>query len=338
THQAPVEYATSILAAAIKEEWNQPIFIQGDHFQFNAKKYGADPAKETEGIRRLVRDAVAAGFHNIDIDASTLVDLSKATVPEQQLVNSRLSAEMTALIREAEPVGITVSVGGEIGEVGKENSTPEELRAYLEQYYGLLRAQRPAAVGVSKVSVQTGTSHGGIVGKDGKVIDVEVDFETLAELSEICVNEFRLAGCVQHGASTLPDDLFHKFPEAGTAEIHLATGFQNAFFDHASFPADLKKRIYAHLDQAHADEMTPKLTKEQFYYRTRKKAFGPFKRELWDLEPDAKKTLMAALEERFAFLYRELRVGNTRDAVAKFVKPQRVRRAAPPTLKQDPKL
>lgn len=338
THQAPIEYATSVLAAAIKEEWKAPIFIQGDHFQFNAKKFAADAPKETAGIRRLVKEAVAAGFHNIDIDASTLVDLSRPTVADQQLVNSRLSAEMTMLIREAQPAGTTVSVGGEIGEVGKTNSTPEELRAYLDQYYELLRSGSPNAVGVSKVSVQTGTSHGGVVGKDGKVVKVEVDFETLAELSQTCVEDYELAGCVQHGASTLPDDLFHKFPDAGTAEIHLATGFQNAFFDHPGFPADLKKRIYAHLDRAHADEMTPQLTKEQFYYRTRKKAFGPFKRDLWDLAPEAKKTLMGALEERFAFLFKELRVTNTRDAVAKFVSPQRVGRAAPASLKPDPKL
>ncbi|HLE47835.1 MAG TPA: class II fructose-bisphosphate aldolase [Candidatus Thermoplasmatota archaeon] len=336
TQQPPIEYATSILAAAIKEEWNQPIFVQGDHFQFSAKRYAADPAKETQGLRSLVEDAIAGGFHNIDIDASTLVDLSKPNVPAQQLVNSQLSADLTQLVREREPKGTTISVGGEIGEVGKENSTPDELRAYLDQYGAILHKKTPDAIGVSKVSVQTGTSHGGVVGKDGKVIAVEVDFETLAELSEICVKEYRLAGCVQHGASTLPDDLFHKFPDAGTAEIHLATGFQNAYFDHPAFPAELKKRIYAHLDQAHADEMSPKLTKEQFYYRTRKKAYGPFKRELWDLAPDVKKPLMDALERRFAFLFRELRVGGTRDAVAKHVRPVRVRRAAPKSLGSRP--
>ena len=35
---------------------------------------------------------------------------------------------------------------------------------------------------------------------------------------------YGLAGAVQHGASTLPDELFHRFPAVETAEIHLATG------------------------------------------------------------------------------------------------------------------
>ena len=57
---------------------------------------------------------------------------------------------------------MTISVGGEIGEVGKKNSTVEDLRAYLDGYRRELDARRPGAIGVSKVSVQTGTSHGGV--------------------------------------------------------------------------------------------------------------------------------------------------------------------------------
>lgn len=330
TEQPPPEYATSVLAAAIKEEWNQPLFLQGDHFQFNAKRYADNPTKETDGIRALVREAIGAGFYNIDIDASTLVNLAEPTVERQQHVNSQLTAEITGLVRSLQPQGVEISVGGEIGEVGKKNSTAPELRAYLNQFRSLLQARGATLVGVSKVSIQTGTHHGGVVGKDGKVLSVEVDFETLRTLSDVCVKEYGLAGCVQHGASTLPDELFHQFPEVATAEIHLATGFQNAFFDHPDFPAELKTRIYDHLEKAHADEKTPAMTKEQFYYKTRKKSFGPFKRELWDLPPDVKSQIMAHLEERFGFLYEQLRVVDTRGMVAKHVHPVRTRRRAPP--------
>ncbi|HEX9817179.1 MAG TPA: class II fructose-bisphosphate aldolase [Candidatus Thermoplasmatota archaeon] len=333
THQTPAEYATSILAAAIKEEWNQPIFIQGDHFQFNAKRYADNPTKETDGIRALVRDAIAAGFYNVDIDASTLVNLAEPTVETQQYINSQLTAELTNLIRSHQPQGVMISVGGEIGEVGKKNSTAQELRAYLNQYRNLLKARGPAMLGVSKVSIQTGTHHGGVVGKDGKVLTVEVDFNTLGALSEVCVKEYGLAGCVQHGASTLPDELFHKFPEVGTAEIHLATGFQNAFFDHPDFPAALKARIYQHLEKAHAEENTGGISKEQFYYKTRKKAFGPFKRDLWDLPPESKAKVMGHLEDRFGFLYEQLQVQNTNTLVAKHVTAVRTKRGAPASPK-----
>src|SRR5690349_22860770 len=134
------------------------------------------------------------------------------------------------------------SVGGEIGEVGKENSNEEELLAYLDGYHAELERRAPGAVGISKVSVQTGTSHGGVPLPDGSVAEVKLDFEVLRRLGDVARSR-GLAGAVQHGASTLPDELFHRFPAVETAEIHLATGFQNALFEHPAFPAELHREI-----------------------------------------------------------------------------------------------
>ena len=116
--------------------WRGPVFLQGDHFQFNATKWAAYAGGELEGLRDLTREAIGAGFLNIDIDSSTLVDLSLPTVVEQQRVNAENTAELTRLVRALQPDGVTISVGGEIGEVGKANSTEEELRAYLDGYLG----------------------------------------------------------------------------------------------------------------------------------------------------------------------------------------------------------
>ena len=78
TYQRPSDYAAAVLAGAIAADWHGPVFIQGDHYQFNAKKYADDPEAVTEEIRRACRLAIDAGYRNIDIDSSTLVDLSKA--------------------------------------------------------------------------------------------------------------------------------------------------------------------------------------------------------------------------------------------------------------------
>ena len=145
TFQRPIDYATSVLAGAIAAGWRGPVFIQGDHYQFNAKKYAADPEAMTEEIRRACRLAVDAGYRNIDIDSSTLVDLSKPNVDEEQRENYRRAAELTALIRTLETDGVTVSVGGEIGEVGTQNSTVAELRAYLDGYRRELETRAPGA-------------------------------------------------------------------------------------------------------------------------------------------------------------------------------------------------
>ena len=132
TRQRPEEYATAVTAAAIRTGYRGPLFLQGDHFQVNAKKYGQDPAAEVRAVKDLIWEAIDGGFYNIDIDTSTLVDLSRPTPARQQETNYTLAAELTTMIRDLEPAGITISVGGEIGEVGGKNSTVEELRAFMD--------------------------------------------------------------------------------------------------------------------------------------------------------------------------------------------------------------
>jgi fructose/tagatose bisphosphate aldolase len=331
TYQRPIDYATSVLAGAIAAGWRAPVFIQGDHYQFNAKKYAADPESMTEEIRRACRLAIEAGYRNIDIDSSTLVDLSRPNVDEEQRENYTRAAELTALIRTLESDGVTVSVGGEIGEVGTQNSTVEELRAYLDGYRRELETRMPGAPGISKVSVQTGTSHGGVPLPGGGVAEVKLDFEVLRELGEIA-RSYGLAGAVQHGASTLPDELFHRFPAVETAEIHLATGFQNALYEHPAFPEVLHREIEGWCYANAADERRDGQTDQQFVYTTRKKAIGPFKRQLWDLE--TKDEILAAQRRKFSFLFTELGVNGSRDMIAAYIHPVPVRRPIPDVLRE----
>jgi len=330
TFQRPQDYATSVLAGALAAGFRGPVFIQGDHYQFNAKKYAADPEAMTEEIRRACRLAIDAGYRNIDIDSSTLVDLSHDTLDAQQRENYTRAAELTALIRSLETDGVTVSVGGEIGEVGKANSTVEELRAYLDGYNRVLSELAPGAAGVSKVSVQTGTSHGGVPLPGGGVAEVKLDFEVLRALGEVA-RSYGLAGAVQHGASTLPDELFHHFPTVETAEIHLATGFQNALYDHPAFPAALRAEVEEWCRANAADERKPGQTDEQFLYTTRKKAIGPHKRALWDLE--TREEILASQAAKIAFLFDQLRVPGTAEVVARHVQPVPLARPIPEALR-----
>ena len=331
TFQRPGEYITSVLAGCIAAGWQGPVFVQGDHYQFNAKKYAADPEGVTEGLRKLIREALEVGYGNIDIDSSTLVDLSKPTVDDQQRLNYQRAAELSALIRSLEPKDLTVSIGGEIGEVGKENSTEPELRAYLDGYLADLHARAGAnAIGLSKVSVQTGTSHGGVPLAGGGVAEVKLDFGTLERLS-VVARQYGLAGAVQHGASTLPDELFHHFPKVETAEIHLATGFQNLLYDHPAFPADLRAEIDQWCGQNCAEERKAGEDETQFIYKTRKKALGPNKRVLWELP--TKDEILATQEAKILYLFQQLAVTGSRSIVDRYGQAPRRHRVAPESLR-----
>ena len=327
TDQRPAEYVAVIMAAALREGFRGPLFIQGDHFQVNAKKFAADPAGEVDAVKQLAREAVAAGFYNIDIDTSTLVDLSKPNLDEQQRTNYEQAAGIAVYVRQLQPAGINISLGGEIGEVGTQNSTVEELDAYMGGFIRTLKNLSADAEGLSKISVQSGTTHGGVVLPDGSIADVQIDFETLRKLSIEAREKYGLAGAVQHGASTLPDEAFHKFPHTETAEIHLATNFQTMLYDH--IPASLRDEIYKWLRENAKDERKPTDSDEQFYYKTRKKALGPFKRRFWDLPADVKVTLAAEYDRKFEFLFTQLGVGDTKDIVARFVQPRVQHRPQP---------
>ena len=308
TFQKPAEYTTSILAAAIKEGYSGPIFLQGDHFQFSPAKFKEDPAAETDRLKDLIKESIMAGFFNIDIDASTLVDLSKKDLDEQQKNNYEKSAELTNFIRKIQPSDMTVSIGGEIGHIGGVNSTTSDFEAFMEGY--LKKIDTSKMTGMSKVSVQTGTSHGGMPLPGGGVAEVKLDFNVLKDIGALAREKYNIGGAVQHGASTLPNELFFNFPVYHTLEIHLATGFQNIVYD--TMPQELREKMYQWTRENTKSEWKASDTEEQNIYKTRKKAIGPFKKELWSLSNSDKAPIREKLAQQFGFLFKQLNVANTK--------------------------
>ena len=302
TIQDPIEFSSSILAGAIAAGYKGPVYIQGDHYQFSAKKFTQDKNAEIENIKKLVKKSVDAGFYNIDIDASTLVELDKTSLDAQQKNNFEMTAEITKYIREIQPSNINVSIGGEIGHIGGKNSTVEDFVAFMEGYKTITKD----ILGISKVSVQTGTSHGGIALADGKLADVKLDFSVLENISKVAREKYQIGGAVQHGASTLPDEYFGEFIKHNTLEIHLATGFQNIIYDTMS--VDLKNKIYEWLNINCASEKKEGETDTQFIYKTRKKGFGPFKFEIWNMNEDEKEKILNALKTKLEFLFEKLNI------------------------------
>lgn len=312
THQRPQEYALAVLAGAIKEGHEGPVFLQGDHYQFSKRKFSEDRNAEITKIKDLIKESIEARFYNIDIDASTLVDLDKDSLTDQQQNNSDMTALLTTYIHQIQPENITVSIGGEIGHIGGKNSTVADFEAFMELYQQQIKDR-----GITKVSVQTGTSHGGIPLPDGSIQEVSLDFSVLKAISKICREKYHLGGSVQHGASTLPLSAFDHFVENLTLEIHLATGLQNIVYD--TMPVNLKEEMYVWIKDNAATEREEGWTDDQFIYKTRKKALGPFKQRLWDLSDADKAPIIAKLTEQLSTIFEKLNIFNTRKTVQKYI-------------------
>lgn len=332
--QPPLEYAAGVLAAALREGHVGPVFLQADHDQINAKAYLADPKAEVRKLEAIMREQVAAGLYSIDIDASTVVDLSLATVEDQQRVNAELTAHFTQFVRGIEPEGITISLGAEIGEVGHENTTPEELRSFMKVYLEEMAKRGADLPIVSKISINSGTYHGGKVLPDGTLAAVNVDYELLKAISTICRQDYNMAGAVQHGASTLPGEQLAMLPKAETVEVHLALGFNNLIFDHPSLPQALRDQIREYTFANHANERGQGETDAQFFYNTRKKSWKVMKKPFWEMPAQVQADIMASLQDMFRNMFTWMNVGATSKLVTDNTTLVKVAPAVPEALRK----
>lgn len=312
TNQTPKEYAGIILAAAVKENYQGPVFIQADHYQVNLLRYQKEPSNEIEELKKLIKESIEAGFYNIDIDASTLVNLEKPTLKQQQEKNYQLTAFFTKYIRKIEPKKIKITIGGEIGHIGGKNTTVKEFETFMKGYLSQIQnskfnSQNEKKIeGISKISIQTGSTHGGIPLPDGKLAKVNIDFNLIKKIGEIARKKYHLGGVVQHGASTLPEELFSLFPKFNTLEIHLGTEFLNIVFD--QLPKGIRKEIYSWIKTNLKSEWKKDWTEEQFIYKIRKKALKIFKKNLWLMNSNEKKPIIIALKEKFTRIFKNLNV------------------------------
>ncbi|MDD5440840.1 MAG: class II fructose-bisphosphate aldolase [Candidatus Omnitrophica bacterium] len=313
TDQSLKEYFSVIMLAAIKEGYRGPVFFQGDHFQIKSKNFIMDKESEIARLKKVIKRAVDICFYNIDIDGSPLVDLSEDGYFQQQRLNSDITSTLAKYVREIQPEGIDICLGGEIGEVGGKNSTIDEFDAFMQGHRQMLDGKK----GISKISIQTGTTHGGVVLPDGTLAMIMINFETIKAISEIGRKKYGIAGAVQHGASTLPSEAFGKFAQFDCAEVHLATQFQNLFYDY--LPLVMKEEIYEWIKENLRDERRSEWTNHQFIYRVRKKALGKFKPKIHGLSQDIKKRIVEAMESEFTVLFQKLGVENSLPLIERYV-------------------
>ena len=96
-------------------------------------------------------------------------------------------------------------------------------------------------------------------------------------------------------------ELFNHFVEHSAIEVHLATAFMTTFY--RNIPLELKREMFAWLDEHHVADRTPDMTDEQFHHTTQMHALAPFKAAAWNLPMDVKDQLGMAWEAQFDMLF-----------------------------------
>ena len=292
TDQRPAEYVAVLTAAAIKEGWTGPLFIQGDHFQVNAKKYAADPEPEVRAVRDLIREAIHAGFYNIDVDTSTLVDLSQGRLDEQQELNyqplrraHRLHPRATS--RRASP-------------------SPSAARSARSA------PRTPRRRSCAPTWTATSASWSACSAKRGS--DARGALQDLRPVRHLARRRRAARRLDRRGGDRLRDaaDPLRHRPRrvrprrrGAARRLHAARSPPSAASRRSRrprstsppasrtsssttlrSPASSASGCTSTAAPSFPDERKPTDTEEQFIYKTRKKALGAFKRELWEL-PEA---------------------------------------------------
>jgi len=128
---------------------------------------------------------------------------------------------------------------------------------------------------------------------------------------------------VQHGASTLPNEAFDRFPATtSTAEIHLATDSRIIVYDSPNFPPDLHERIYDYPEPGGGFERKEGIRKSSSSTKPGRRGSGPSNGRCGDL-PQGGPCGPGRLSWRRSSpsLFRKLNVGNTLEVVNRFVTP-----------------
>ena len=132
TFQRPIDFATSVLAGAIAAGWQARSSSRATTTRSTPRSTRPIPRSDDRGVCGC-RLAVEAGYGNIDIDTSTLVDLSKPTLDEQQPQlrvppSSPRSSASSSRRRDRS------RSAARSARSASKNSTVEELRAYLDGF------------------------------------------------------------------------------------------------------------------------------------------------------------------------------------------------------------
>jgi hypothetical protein len=319
----PLEYASCVLAAAIKEGHPGTVFLQADFLRLDSARFRESRADEVDRLTARIEAALAAGFFNLNLNTLGLVDGSRPSLPEQQAPSFVACAELAALIRALEPTQVDSSLGGAIAETYHRNETANALRAFVGGFLPEFRNRNTVEPGLSKVILHSrGQEPAAAVEPP-----VSVNIEVLKDLAEVARREYGL--CVSVKAQYLPDELLAQLPANGTGEVKLTSDIETWVYGHEAFPENLRQEIRHWIDGQWAVEHRLGETDEQYQGRVIRQALQPFKQRLWDLPKETRDRIASDLRTRIETHLRALNVKDSSGLVRDTVDIERTSLPAP---------
>ncbi len=296
----PTAFASSVLAAAVKEHYQGPVFLSAGWIRADEEAWRRDRDGEISRLRTEAQSAAEAGFFNFHFSAASLIATEKPTHAEQQRRNYRTCGELSNFVREIDPPGITSSVSGELGQLPDGTEAVPMMRAFLNGYLG--EFTRRGSTLPSHVALSANVVEGV---EPGPPLDVVTD------LAEIGQREYDVGLAVRDLPRDYPENHYEALIRAGATTLQLAPHVDDWVFDDEAFPTALKEDIYRWADGQAPGLRRPGEGDQPFLYRARRAALDAFATRLWEMPEVTRKALREAQTLRFHDLFDRFGVRNS---------------------------
>jgi hypothetical protein len=279
--QSPLDYATCLLAAALREGYEGPLFLQANFL--HERPMADEPAHsdELERLKELVEEALNEAFFNLELDATRMENLTLPDLSAQEQACYADCAELASFVRQTEPGGVGSAIGIQFNSRGDPEHRVQRLRAFMTGFETEFTSRAGHVPGISKFNLN-------IRGK--------VDLDIAADFAEVARREYWLPTSVSMDSAAMPDDVIEAVADLPFVGAHLGSRLEDRILDHLAFPGQLRQAMQHWIDTTYGEAHQPGEGDEDFYRAMRPLAYEQFKREMWDLPRQTQEAIMADLQ------------------------------------------
>lgn len=303
TGQPPSEYVSCILAAALRENYSGPVFLQASRIGTRDQKTDSLDLPDIKPSA-LIADAIASGIFNLEFECSDDLDETVKLISE---------------IRMHQPDGVSIAVGCTIPLPKSRQTAVQELLGFVT---GLKTRLQDLKINesVCKINLVCNSDPMGSDFLDQDQMTGMLDFNRLGALSEILREQLGMAGPVLSSSHEIQADFFDQVATYKISELKMETWIQDLILNHDRFPTGLREEIRAYLETEYTHLRKADWSDQHFYNNLRSRAWKPYKKTLWSLDHRTRLTISNSFEDRIKLLFENLHVGLNKKLVNRLYK------------------
>ncbi len=293
---SPAEYTSCMVAGAIREGYEGPVFLQANYLHERRVADETGHGHELDRLQDLAEEALNAGMFNLELDTADLEDLSLPELAEQERASYEDTARLAGFVRTTEPAGVDTNLSVKMNSHGDVVHLAQRFRAFMEGFATELTDRAGHVAGIGKLSLPVRSTD---------------DLRMVHDLAEVARREYAVATGVNFDGTPFIEDLLEKLPQFPIVEAHFGNRYEDFILHHTAFPSQLRDAIDGWIDQTYGEMRGREQDHANFHLQMRAPALESFKRQLWDLPPENKDSIMKDLQDTLIADFKRLSAEDT---------------------------